>query len=479
MRRGRGGRRGPAEAPDRGLATDERRPGRGTGAGERPAPPRLRRLHGDGVARGLLPQDGGERDVAGREPAAQRALQVEHGPARARVLRDGAVDRVEDDVGQVGPARAQRRDVRVGAHERVGPLRPAGGVLADEGLVQDHAERPEVAGLVALAAREALGRHVGEGADDAALPGLLLELRRPGDPEVRELRGRHVRVGGRGTAAVAAVDARERVRRDEDVPGRDVAVDDPVVVRVTQGDAERDADLQQLVVGVGVVADRAAQRVAGDELRDEPGAALGAREPVGGHHGRVPQAGGGPALAERAVSAVVRQALQRDEAPEVAVLGHPHGPRAPAPEDADERVAPEHDVPGPAVAAGERPQPRGGRGRVVHHRRGDGRGRGVRGAVRSGGGCGSRAHGAVFAPVRDTPPKRDAIRGAARARWRDPCRRSAARPVCRCSRKEGLAVHRTKRQARPSVASLGTRPHASLPPSPGAPRVVLRRRRLR
>ncbi len=130
------------------------------------------------------------------------------------------------------------------------------GKLARERVVEDRAEREHVGrGRHALpVARRLLGRHEGGGSEDGA---------RLGEALARDERGAEV--------AEERAPALLEVAHDEDVPGLQVAVNDPTLVRRLEGarhvepGAQRGRDREQLL------ADEVVERGALDEVHDVPG----------------------------------------------------------------------------------------------------------------------------------------------------------------------------------------------------------------
>ena len=137
------------------------------------------------------------------------------------------------------------------AHRQLGEGGALVGQPPGEELVEDHAERVDVRGGVRLLAARLLGGEVGRGPDHRSHLGDPRLLAGAGDAEVRELHG-HV-AAARGPAD------------DHQVPGLDVAVDDPVAVGVVEAGAGLHADLDgglrvELALGLEQLRARAAAR---------------------------------------------------------------------------------------------------------------------------------------------------------------------------------------------------------------------------
>ena len=222
-------------------------------------------------------------------------------------------------------------DVLVGHGDRAVPdeRRPAG-----EELVEQAARGVDVRARVHGLAAGLLGGEVLRGADDRRGLGHRVGVaHRPGDAEVHDL-------------DVAA-------RRQHDVAGLDVAVDDPRTVAVVQRREHARGDLQRpLGEDLATLAQDVAQRPAGDELHDDVG--LGDAGPVGGgllagvvdgdDRGVVERRRGlrlaaEPGLERRVAGEVGAQPLDRDDAAEPRVVALAHLGHAAAAEQLAELVA--------------------------------------------------------------------------------------------------------------------------------------------
>ena len=214
--------------------------------------------------------------------------------------------------------------------------------VSGEELVEDDPGGVEIRGLVDRRAARLLGREVLRGADDRAL---LRHLARAGarDAEVRDLD--------------------HALRVDDDVVRLDVAVDDPVAVRV----AERSEDLARVRDGDrhrarATLADQLLERAPLDVLHDDEVRAVRLPAVVDRDDVRMGEPGGVRRLAAEALDelVVVRvalvQDLHRDPPAELLVLrevdvGHPSAaelpgdPVARGEERSVERVLGRHDVP--------------------------------------------------------------------------------------------------------------------------------------
>ena len=182
---------------------------------------------------------------------------------------------------------------------------PREGKLPGQEAVEDDAERVDVRGRPRRRAFRLLGRQVGGGAHD-----------RPGFRE-RRLAGRprDAEVGELGAA----------LRVEEDVRGLQVAVDDPV--RVRMGEAGGDLGREPLRLEVGqrpTAAEALLERAAAEVFEDEVRPALGLADVVDPGDVRMGQRGDRAGLPDepRRVG-VAREELERHEAPELAVLGQP------------------------------------------------------------------------------------------------------------------------------------------------------------
>jgi hypothetical protein len=131
---------------------------------------------------------------------------------------------------------------------------------------------------------------------------------------------------------------------DHDVARLDVAVDDPARVRVLEGAAERQADADDVEVAERALALEVGERVAADELGDQPPRLVVVAGLVERDDPRVrePCRRERLALGARVLAAVERDALDRHRAVEALVVREPHDAEAAAAEPPDEPVAVEH-----------------------------------------------------------------------------------------------------------------------------------------
>ena len=213
------------------------------------------------------------------------------------------------------------------------------GLPALDGEVDRRAERPDVRGLVRLAAHRGLRRHVARGPGDRPGRGpdhrLGLVVGRPvrrgvrgpepGDPEVTDL----------GTAGV-----------EEDVGRLDVAMDDPGPVRGRQRPGELGTELGGTLRRHGSpLADGAGEGWSVDVLHDQPRQAVVVDDVVDGDDVGVVQRGGAarllpgrptlcPVLTGEAVDL-----LEGHLAVEHPVAGEPDGARPATPDRSQELVA--------------------------------------------------------------------------------------------------------------------------------------------
>ena len=151
------------------------------------------------------------------------------------------------------PSSVGRQDRR----ERVGGRVPVEGSTTREHLEQQAAECPDVGPLVHGKAARLLGRHVGRRAEDSS---------RPCD---RRLERRRLRAGCRSGLAVGRAGLRQpevedldpAVRRQLDVGGLEIAVDDAFFVRLVERLRDLPGDRERLALR-----DRAALETAGEVL---------------------------------------------------------------------------------------------------------------------------------------------------------------------------------------------------------------------
>ena len=225
-RRGAGARRAGAA---RRLARRQPPGGLGRAAGQRP-----RGRVGGGLGRLLAGEPGAQRDG---ELAGGRV-------AQPRVALQRSQDRRRQGLGDRGVVGARRqRPLVLAADRQLGEGRALPGKAPREELVDDDPERVDVRGRSGLLAARLLGSQIGRRAHHGPHLGQARLLGRPRDPEVGQLHGHLARGrvvgGGRGVAAPRGTADHHQV------PGLDVAVDDPLPVRVLEPGAGLGADLDR------------------------------------------------------------------------------------------------------------------------------------------------------------------------------------------------------------------------------------------
>ena len=212
---------------------------------------------------------------------------------------------------QLGPAGSARQDRKVRrlvedlverGHHRVGADR----LLTGDQLVEDEADREEIAAAVELSRADLLGRHVVRGADDRAARGGA-ETGEAGDAEVHDLRRPPV--------------GQEHVRRLH------VAVDDAVLVRVAESPQHLQDERQRRPrIRPNAGADRLGEVDALQQLERHERSAFVFPELVDDHDVRVGQPRGGLGLPKEtrprlAIGDAVRHHLERHLAIEAVVVG--------------------------------------------------------------------------------------------------------------------------------------------------------------
>ena len=231
------------------------------------------------------------------------------------------------EVGAVGAGRDHRCVQVLGEDgERVVAVE---GQAAGGELVEHDAEGVEIGAAVDFFAQRLLGRHVGDGAGDAALAGDADGALADGEAEIDEL--------DRGGAGAVG---------EEDVGGFEVAVDEAVLVGVAEGFAELGGELDGFFEGFGFAFLEAR---AFDQLHDEVGHVLVLADVVDGDHVRVAEGGRGAGLAEEALAGVAdlvvgAEDLDRHRALEVRVPGAEDDAHAAAADLLVEAVAVGEDV---------------------------------------------------------------------------------------------------------------------------------------
>ena len=347
------------DEPHGGLAAEVGREGGLEGAGAVGA--RGHRRHGGGVEEagvellhvgrgrggrgGERGKDGGE---AGDRAGAGAQADVEgEGEGLGEVLRglealvdvavDGAGPPGVEAVGEAalrGDLRGDRDGVDHDLHDELGQGVAAEGELADEALVDDDRERPEVGAVVdGLLGAEVLGAHVERRAEDHAGRGVGLGERGAGrrlrDAEVEHLRDLALVIAG-----------------EEDVGGLEVAVDEAGGVRHGEGAADLRGDRGDLARREGALAAEAAVQVLPlEQLHRDVGDAAPHAVVEDLHDVGAPELGRGLGLALEAPRDLGRarggrvHELERARRLELRVLRGPDGAHAPLAEGADEPEA--------------------------------------------------------------------------------------------------------------------------------------------
>jgi hypothetical protein len=145
-------------------------------------------------------------------------------------------------------------------------------------LVEHDAEGVKIGAAIDFFAQRLLGCHVGDGASDTALAGDADRALTDGEAEIDELDRR-----------------RARTILEEDVGGFEIAVDEAVLVGVSQGVAELGSELDGLFEGFGFALLEAR---AFDKLHDEVGHMPVLADIVNRDHVRVAEGGRRAGLAE-------------------------------------------------------------------------------------------------------------------------------------------------------------------------------------
>ena len=185
---------------------------------------------------------GRSRAAGGDAQLAPRLHQIEHHLRRAsvavgRFLLERAGENLPEALGNGHRLRDRVWGLRhhPGNHLRDALARE--GVRAGQHLVEDDAEREEIRALVERVSERLLGAQVVERSDDHPLSGLARGRRGVLRPFFQELRETEVE------------QLHPPVRPDDDVRGRDVAVEDPLLVRRLEAVEHLDADVEALVQG--------------------------------------------------------------------------------------------------------------------------------------------------------------------------------------------------------------------------------------
>ncbi len=257
-----------------------------------------------------------------------------------RILLQAAAEEVPDSQRRVGrqsiPVRVGREDGR----ENVGDGLPRERALAAQELVHDAAERPDVRSLVHGLAPRLFGAHELRGSEDDA------GLRSLEDESGGE---RGVRVG----AALPRVenlresqveDLHPALRRDLDVGGLQVAVNDAALVRGLQRLRDLPADSQRVDERHGAVRDPLRERFARHQLHHDELGAVRFLEPVdrgdagmveSREHARLPLE---PRQSRRVARELLGQSLDRDLASQTGIVGPVDLSHAAGPQQVQNRV---------------------------------------------------------------------------------------------------------------------------------------------
>jgi len=360
------GRRGRTRRGDRGrrcrglFAGSRKEPGRGRNdrddgrhGSDRPCP-RFRSLdragvgpHSDAADRGR-----GHRRLAGVEIAFEISqiggqlvgVLVTVGRILLQQLAHDAIRlgrQVTDELRRRGRLAGQRRA------ERLDVAGPGEGQPAGDHLVQQHAEREQIAAVIQRLAARLLGRHVGHGPDHLAFPGQLAADRlEPGVHVLDRLLLRPRAVEQLGQAEVQQLDV--AVAGDDDVGRLEIAVHDAVLVGVGQTLGDRNAQTWPLLELQRPTADDLAQGAALEQLHRNEWRAVVLADFVDHGDVGVVQRRGCLGLALKAQPALGirgqrgRQQLQRDVAVELGVQRFPHQSHAALADALDEAVVSQH-----------------------------------------------------------------------------------------------------------------------------------------
>ncbi len=191
-----------------------------------------------------------QAEVAGRLPAALRVA-----------VEAASQDRLEARR-RVGPANRKRHGG--GGHDRCDQdrvRRPVEGPSADDHLVEDAAERPEIGARIRTLAFELLRRHVRDGADHRPL----------GAQGRCSGRRRAVEFGLRAAELLGETEVEHlgAVLGEHDVAGLEVAVDDRTTVRRLHGLGDLAGDTQGIVDRQGAASDPILERLPLEVLHDQ------------------------------------------------------------------------------------------------------------------------------------------------------------------------------------------------------------------
>jgi len=212
------------------------------------------------------------------------------------------------------------------------------GMPAGEHLVEHAAERPDIGPPVDHLPARLLGAHVGGRTKNHA-------LRRGGQAHRGRVEHTRFAAGGSehlGQPEVEHLDA--AIRRQLDVRGLQVAMDDVLLVRGFDRVGDLDRQPQRLVQRQRAACDARRDRLAFDEFEHEKRLCIGFFETVNRGYVRVIERREHPGFAIEAgqpigiIGEFKRQRLDRHVAPEARVAGAPHFAHAPFPKRSNDDV---------------------------------------------------------------------------------------------------------------------------------------------